>query len=61
MIELFKVVLGLVRSFFRPDAELILDNLALGRQAHAITRRDDQDQMLLPGRVESANHEPDCS
>jgi hypothetical protein len=32
MIELFKLVLGLARSFFRPDAELILENLALRHQ-----------------------------
>jgi hypothetical protein len=29
MIGFFKLIFGLVRCFFRPDVELILENLAL--------------------------------
>ena len=38
MIELFKLILGPVRSFFRPDAELILENLAFCHQLQIALR-----------------------
>ena len=38
MIELFKLVLCLVRSLLRPDAELILENLALRHQLQIALR-----------------------
>jgi hypothetical protein len=38
MIELFKLVFSLVRSIFRPDAELILENLGLRHQLQIALR-----------------------
>jgi hypothetical protein len=52
MIELIKLLLGLVRSFFRPDVELILENLALRHQlqialrSHPRPRPSNRDRFL---------------
>src|SRR6202163_3686340 len=52
MIEFFQLILGLVRSFFRPDAELILENLALLHQpqialrSHPRPRLSNRDRFL---------------
>ena len=52
MIEFFQLILGLVRSLFRPDAELILENLALRHQlqialrSHPRPRLSNRDRFL---------------
>ena len=52
MIEFFKLILGLVRSCFRSDAELILENLALRHQlqialrSHPRPRLSNRDRIL---------------
>jgi transposase InsO family protein len=52
MIEFFKLILGLIRSFFRSDAELILENLVLRHQlqialrSHPRPRLSNRDRFL---------------
>src|SRR6202022_4340378 len=52
MIEFFQLILGLVRSFFIPDAELILENLALRQplqialRSHPRPRLSNRDRFL---------------
>jgi hypothetical protein len=58
MIEFFKLIFGLVRSFFRRDLELILGNLALRHRLQIVLRSHPRllkgakrhPHLTLPGR-----------